>query len=181
MPIYRPITDVMPVASMVTGAAVTAALGDQIRDNLVALYDGWWFKATRITDATMPSSVVTAIPLDTMARSRSATDDQTISIANGGAIRVTKTGLWMLGFHFRFSSAFTGVADMFIDATDATGSQLCEQANDSGSSKAAMCCSGTVNVTTSPQTFTPNLYTVGAPTVTANTVVFWGYWLGDNP
>jgi len=186
MAIYTPITNVMPLASMVTGAPVSAALGDQIRDNLVALYDGWWFKATRATGATLASSIVTAIPMDTISRSTSAVDDGTVVLANGGAITVSKPGIWRLGWYFAFTSPFTGIAEALIDATDAVGAYVAERLTDPNATTTHFCVSGVVNLTSATNTLNPMVYAVGTPSLAAagalnNAPTFWGYRIGDNP
>ncbi len=156
---------------------------DQIRDDLVALYDGWWFRATRSTAATMVSSVVTAVPLDVITMSATATAEGSIALStNTGIVTTTKPGLWLLGWHFAFQSPTTGLVDVLIDATDAAGSVICEGLTDANAVTTDWCVTGSVNATTVPQTFLPAVYTVGTPTIgTARPATFWGVWLGANP
>ena len=177
MPVYRPITQVMPLASMVTGAVVSSALCDQIDDNLAALYEGVWFRATRSTTQTMTSSVVTLLSMDTLAQSDTAVDGGYISLV-GGAVNTTLTGHWMVGGFYSTSSAGLFLS-LLIDATDVPA-YAAETINDLGSGSGANALSATaiVNVTTSTNTFGTYAFTVGTPTIAAGATL-WAVYMGD--
>jgi hypothetical protein len=173
----------MPVASMVTGAAVTAALGDQIRDNLVALNDGWWFYAKRTTSFTAASGSPSTIGLDSLTRSRTATDEGSISLV-GNNVQVNKAGLWKVGAHYTFAASAT-VALVGVSYTDGiSGAWAFQDVIDSATgTQTDVCGSGAAEVITVPTIFTLWYFQSGAPLISSNSrsPVMWGHWEGDRP
>lgn len=183
MATYAPLTNIMPLASMVTGAPVTAALGDQIRDNLVALYDGWWFRASRSTSFALSAATVTPVGLDTLSVSQTGEDEGSITLV-GNTVQVTKPGLWMVGAHFTFGAAAI-VALVSMSYTDGiSGRWAFEALLDSATgTQTDVCGVGVAEVITVPSTFTMQVYTSGASTVatSARSPICWGVWMGDRP
>lgn len=178
MTTYDPITNVMPVASMVTGAAVSAALCDQIRDNLVALRSGWWFRATRVTGTqTTTAATFTPIEFDTLVMSDTATADGSITLV-GGSVQTTKPGLWLVGGHAQVSTTTTTLASA-IYSTDDPVSYKADQINDTGSNKTDSCCSALLEVTSPTNVFELAVYGLLAVTV-QNTprTALWACWQG---
>lgn len=180
---YNAVTNVMPLASMVTGAPVTAALGDQIRDNLVALYDGWWFRASRSTGFTSAASVATPLGLDTLLVSQTGEDEGSIVLASN-AVTVYKPGLWLVGAHYTFgASAITPLVG--VAYTDGiSGTWAFQSALDSATAtQTDVCGSGVAEVTSGTATFTMYYYTSSSVAIAASTrsAVMWGVWLGATP
>lgn len=183
MPIYDPLTNVMPLASMVTNAVVGASLGDQIRDNLVALYDGWWFRASKSATTTMAGSVSTPFELDTISMSASATADGSITLSSGDVI-LKKTGLWLIGGHWLNSAAAAGLMAIGISHTDNLApSWICEFVNDASSGIVGMSCSGVVEQVSATATAELWFYSQNTTTAQAGAAgqILWGVWLGERP
>ena len=177
MPKYTPITQIMPLASMVTGAVVSSALCDQIDDNLAALYEGVWFRATRSTTQTLTSSVVTLLSMDTLAQSDTAVDTGCVSLVSG-QVQTTLTGHWMIGGFY--SSSTVGIfMSLLVDSTD-TAAYAAETVCDSGGGSGASALSATavVNVTSATNTFGAYAFVVGTPTVAVGATL-WGVYMGD--
>jgi hypothetical protein len=182
MPAYASLSSVMPVASMVTGAAVTAALGDQMRDNLVALWEGWWFRATRSTTQVIGSGATTLVGLDTISQSATSLAEGSISLS-AGAVVTGKPGLWMLGGHFTLTGGVGGSLVAIIESTNSPGPvAAAENVNDTTSNKDSTAASITTQVTSTPNTF--GLYAFSSSTITVQSGVataLWGVWVGDAP
>lgn len=183
MATYAPLTSVMPLASMVTGAPVTAALGDQIRDNLVALNDGWWFRASRSTGFTSVAAVVTPVGLDTLALSQTCEDEGSASLVSN-TVQVNKAGLWLVGGHFTFAAASL-VALVGVSYTDAIAGHWAFESllDTSTGTQTDVCGVGGVEVITVPATFTLQTYTSLSTAVAASarSPIMWGVWMGDRP
>ena len=181
MPAFHPLADIMPVASMVSGAVVSAALCDQIRDNLVALWEGWWFRATRSTTQAIGAAATTLIAMDTLAQSATSLAEGSISLS-AGSVATTKPGLWLVGAHFELQSTTTGTVVPVIESTDApSGVYAASTNNDTGSNKQSDSVSITTEVTSAVNTFSFRLYNTASCTVlNAPTSAVWGVWLGDN-
>jgi hypothetical protein len=180
---YAAITGVTPLASMVTGFPVTAALGDQIRDDLVALNDGWWFRASRSTSFVSAAAVASPLGLDTLTLSQTAEDEGTISLVSN-AVQVNKTGLWLVGAHYTFaaSSITSLVAVSYTDGI--SGKWAFESVNESSTAtQTDVCGSGVAEVTSGTAVFTMYYYTSGSVTVATSTrsSVMWGVWMGATP
>jgi len=183
MPVYDAVTNVMPLASMVTNAVVGASLGDQIRDNLVALYDGWWFRASRSTTTLMAGAVVTPFEFDTISVSASATADGSVTLSSGDVI-LKKAGLWLLGGHWINASSVAGPMVIAIGHTDNIApSFICEYVNDATSGITGMSCSGVVEQTSATATAQLIFYSTSSTTAQTGTAgqIFWGVWMGDRP
>lgn len=179
MPRYTPITQVMPLASMVSGAVVTSALCDQIDDNLAALYEGVWFRARRSTTQTLPNSVVDKFILDTIVMSDTATDSGYVSLS-AGSVQTILPGHWMVGGHYSIGSAGIFLSAL-LDATDMTAF-VAETVNDTTSGKTDVCCGPQiVNVTSTPNLFSLWAYTTSTPVADADqkSAVLWGVYMGD--
>lgn len=179
MPVWKPVTQIMPVASMVTGAVVSSALCDQFDDNIAALYEGVWFRARRSTTQALVPSVATLLILDTISMSDTAVDTGCISIVNG-QVQTTLTGHWRIGGHY--STGATGVfLSVLVDATDAPSAYACETVCDTGSNKTDVCATGTANVTSAVNLFSLYGFAVGSPVVDADqkSPVLWGVYRGD--
>jgi hypothetical protein len=172
----------MPLASMVTGAAVTAALGDQIADNVVALYEGWWFRATTSVDVSIGAGVTTLVTMNTLALSATATDDGSITL-NAGSVQTTKPGLWMVGGHIALTAVTGGTLITILDSTDAPGGVfLASTINDTGSNKDGASVSIITEVLTTPNTFGLSVFNTSsciADNIAATAL--WGVFMGDNP
>jgi hypothetical protein len=180
---YSPITNVTPLASMVTGFPVTAALGDQIRDNLVALNDGWWFRATRTTGFSTAAASASPIGFDTLVTSQTAEDEGSIVLATN-LVTVYKTGLWLVGGQYTFGAtsvtALVGVA--YTDGI--SGTWAAQSALDTGTgTQTDVCCSGVAEVITGAATFTLYYFTSGSVALAANSrsPFLWGVWMGERP
>ena len=181
MPSYFPLANIMPVASMVSGAVVTAALCDQIRDNLVALWEGWWFRATRSTTQAIGASATTLIVMDTLAQSATSLTDGSIALS-AGSVATTKPGLWLVGGHFWLQSTTTGTLFAILESTDApSGVYTASDINDTGSNKQASSASATTEVTSAANTFDLRIFNTASCTVLNDPMTaLWGVWLGDN-
>jgi len=180
MATYNPLAEVMPVASMVTNAIVTAALCDQMRDNLVALYDGWWFRASKSTATTTAAAVATPFDLDTIVVSQTAEDEGAVTLT-GGDVIVNKTGLWIVGGHY--TTTTTDTITIAVSVTGSPAAYVCESCADNANTKTDLCASGAVEVTTVPATMSLVYYTNVSLSVAANTrsPFLWGYRAGDLP
>jgi hypothetical protein len=169
----------MPLASMVTGTVVTSALSDQIDDNLASLFEGVWFRATRSTSLAMSSGGPTAIALDTLALSDTATDGSYVSLASGN-VQTRLTGHWFVGGSFSFSVTGTAI-QVLVDATDSVAGGVAETYVDTGSNKDNLCASAVVNVTSATNVFALYGFAVTGPTINATgpPATLWGVYLGD--
>jgi hypothetical protein len=163
---------------MVTGAVVTAALCDQIRDNLVALHDGWWFRATMAAGFTL--STAAPFELSTITVSQTATDEGSIFLS-GGDVVVRKPGIWHVGCHFTCTGTTTTIA-VAVDCSDGTG-YVCQNVWDAGNTKNDFACSGAIEVTSVPATFQLVASSSGSTTVSINSrsPFLWGCWMGTSP
>ena len=182
MPSYFPLAGILPVASMVSGAVVTAALCDQIRDNLVALWEGWWFRATRSTTLAVSANVTTLVAMDTLAQSATSLTEGSISLS-AGSIVTTKPGLWLIGGHFALQSTTTGTLFAIVESTDApSGVYTASDINDTGSNKQASSASVTTEVTSTSNTFDLRIFNTASCTVLNDPMTaLYGVWLGENP
>ena len=180
MPAYQPLTNIIPVASMTTGFVVTAALCDQIRDNLVALWEGWWFRATRSTALAVSANVTTLVAMDTLAQSATSLTDGSIALS-AGSVATTKPGLWMVGGHFWLQSTTTGTLFAIVESTDApSGVYTASDINDTGSNKQASSASVMTEVTSAANTFDLRIFNTASCTVLNDPMTaLWGCWLGD--
>jgi hypothetical protein len=181
MPVYDPITNVMPLAAMVTNATVSAALCDQIRDDLVALRSGWWFRATRTAATqTTTASDFTPIEFDTIVMSDTATADLSISLV-AGSVQTTKVGLWMFGGHVQVSSTTTVIDAAIVRTVAGVPAYVGENLNET-SGKNGSGCSAICQVTSAINSFEFAAYGgVAVSVLLGPWTTLWGVWLGGAP
>jgi hypothetical protein len=183
MPAYTPLASVMPVASMVTGAAVTAALGDQIRDNTVALYEGWWYRAIRTTSQTIGASANTTILFESLTQSAtSLAADGGITLASG-VVTTRRPGIWLVGGHVEFSAITVGTVLLSLQSTDSPGGYTAQFINDTANNKSGASVSVETEVTSAVNVFSLDIFNTSSFLTRASqlTTALWGVWLGDNP
>jgi hypothetical protein len=179
MPIYAPLTSIIPTPA--NGNVVPSAWGDQVDDNLVAHYEGVWFRAIGGA-ATLVAAAYTVIPMTSIVISATATDEASISIVSG-AVTVTKPGIWLVCACAQFGASST-LAGIAIGATNATSTLESESLIDTSGANSLHETSTMVDVTSNPATFTLNCYiNSGTPAITVNSFSprLSGVWLCEHP
>jgi len=178
MAIYTPITNVMPLASMVTNAVVGASLGDQIRDNLVALYDGWWFRAQRSTTQTITST--STVILTSIAQSATSLAEGSITLdTTTGIVTLKKTGLWLVGGQAGLTAATASTLNILHSDWPVYSAEYVND-DSGGAATIALHTSGVVEQTSATASLSM-LASVSIADPTQRLCLLWAVWLGERP
>jgi hypothetical protein len=164
------------MSSTANGTVVPSAYGDQVRDNVVAVWYGWWFKALRSTNQlAIPTTWTLIIPptFNTAYDSAVTASADGMATLSSGYMVLNRAGTWLFSAEIASGS---GAVAASISVGTATG--LNNSASDYHQEGAAGSVAAPFKVVTLPTYVSLWAYngTVGNANMTGR---LEGYWLGD--
>lgn len=166
------------MGSTADGTVVPSAYGDQVRDNLVALWYGWWFKATRTTSMSVAAgtwvlAAVTSFDTAYETGLTGTSSDGMVSLSSGWVV-LNRAGIWLFSANDSLSTSGLS-ALMAVNTTPSTvGASLAGETHQEGFTNSF---GAPFKVTTVPTYVSLWLYSSNISTLSA--VKVEGIWMGD--